>query len=135
MAIKKVVNKIKNSYQNRKSTYSGHEVEQLAAKYLTRHKLRVLEFNYRCKRGEIDLVMLDDDCVVFVEVRYRKSSAHGTPLETVDSRKQQKLLLAAEHYLQQHHFEHMPCRFDVIAATSDYLGELHFDWIQNAFSE
>ncbi|MGK0442543.1 MAG: putative endonuclease [Pseudohongiellaceae bacterium] len=134
MAIAKVVNKIKNSYQKKKSSYSGQEVEQLAAKYLTRYQLRVLEFNYLCRRGEIDLVMLEGDCIVFVEVRYRKNNSHGTPLETVDKRKQAKLLFAAEHYIQQHHYEHMNCRFDVIAANSDYTGELHFDWVKNAFS-
>ena len=97
-------------------------------------RVRVLEFNYRCRRGEIDIIMLDDDCIVFVEVRYRKRNTHGTPLETVNHRKQEKLIIAAKHYIQDHHYENHLCRFDVIAAQSDYLGELHFDWIKNAFS-
>ena len=134
MAILTVVNKLKSTYQNRKNSYSGSEVEKLAAKYLTRHKLRVLEFNYRCRRGEIDLVMLDDDTLVFVEVRYRKNSSHGSALESVDQHKQTKLLTAAEHFIQQHHYNNMPCRFDVIAAHSDQLGDLHFDWVKDAFS-
>ncbi|MCR8923702.1 YraN family protein [Dasania sp. GY-MA-18] len=134
MALQKVVNRLKRSYLARKSQYSGQQVEQLAAKYLTRQQLRVLEFNYRCRRGEIDLIMLEGETIVFVEVRYRRSSSHGTPLETVDFRKQQKLLTTAEHYLQQH-FQNAPCRFDVISAQrAPASAELHFEWVKNAFS-
>lgn len=134
MALLKVVNKLKNSYQNRQKNYSGEEVEKLAAKYLTRHKLRVLEFNYRCRRGEIDLVMLDNETLVFVEVRYRRNNRHGSALESVDQHKQNKLLTAAEHYIQRHRYDNMNCRFDVIAAHCSDIGELHFDWIKDAFS-
>ncbi|WP_019531269.1 YraN family protein [Dasania marina] len=134
MALQYVVNRLKRSYQARKANYSGQQVEQLAAKYLTRHQLRVLAFNYRCRRGEIDIIMLDGETIVFVEVRYRRSNSHGTPLETVDFRKQQKLLITAEHYLQQH-FQNAPCRFDVISAHCDPVSaELCFDWVKNAFS-
>jgi len=72
-------------------------------------------------------------CLVFVEVRYRKNPAHGTPAETVDWRKQQKLIAAAEHFRQHHGaLGARPCRFDVVCLSGDpEQGPLQ--WLQNAF--
>lgn len=135
MALQNVVKKLKQSYKARKTTYTGQKVEQLAAKYLTQHQLRVLAFNYRCRRGEIDLIMLEGDTIVFVEVRYRSNNSHGSPLESVDAHKQRKLLITAEHYLQQQHLDNASCRFDVIAAQGEPgSSQLQFEWVKNAFS-
>ena len=112
---------------------SGRSAEDFAEGYLRRQGLRLLERNWRCRSGELDLVMLDGDTVVFVEVRYRRYSAWGGALESVDLRKRQKLIRAAQLFLQQEsRLAKHPCRFDVVA-----LGQTGKDqepnWIRNAF--
>lgn len=88
--------------------------EEKAARFLTQRGFTVVERNFRCAYGEVDIVAENETYLVFVEVRLRKSTRFGTPEETVDHRKQQKLRLAAETYLQQHPTEKQP-RFDVVA--------------------
>lgn len=106
----------------------GDDKERLARSYLERRGLSLLARNYRCRRGEIDLVMRECDTLVFVEVRFRASNRFGTPAETVDLRKQRRLAAAAAHYLQ-HHPSPLPCRFDVLAVS----GGDRIDWIRDAF--
>ncbi len=106
----------------------GAEKEILARTYLERQGLRPVARNYRCRLGEIDLVMRDADTLVFVEVRFRASTRFGSPAETVDRRKQRRLAATAEIYLQQHP-NALPCRFDVVAIS----GNDRIDWIRNAF--
>ena len=108
---------------------AGEEKERLACAYLENNGLRLLKRNYRCRRGEIDLVMRDASTLVFVEVRFRASTRFGTPAETVDIHKQRRLAATAAHYLQ-HHPSNLPCRFDVIA----FSGEDHIDWVRSAFN-
>lgn len=107
--------------------------EALACRYLQQAGLHLLARNFRCLRGEIDLIMQTESQLVFVEVRYRKKSNFGTPAETVTPAKQRKLIQTAYYYMQQHHLHHASCRFDVIAITSP-LDKAHVQWIQNAFS-
>ncbi|MBK1716482.1 YraN family protein [Thiocystis violacea] len=106
----------------------GDDKERLAETFLTSRKLKLLARNHRCRFGEIDLVMLDEAVLVFVEVRYRSSGRFGTPAETVDARKQKRLIAAARHYLQTHPSQR-PCRFDVIAIS----GRDEIQWIKHAF--
>jgi len=103
-------------------------MEGNACAFLQRQGLRLVDRNYRCRRGEIDLIMLDSDTLVFVEVRYRQSSRFGTAAETVGARKQASLSAAASHYLA-HRRTQLPCRFDVIGID----GNQRIEWIQNAF--
>jgi putative endonuclease len=111
----------------------GDKSERQACKYLRRQGLKLLLRNYRTSFGEIDLIMQQKDTLVFVEVRFRRSSDFGTPAETVDLRKQAKLRAVAEHYLQRNKDKaHQACRFDVVAITADQTGET-FQWLQNAF--
>jgi putative endonuclease len=106
----------------------GAEKERLARAFLERQGLRLVTGNYRCRRGEIDLVMRDGGVLVFVEVRYRSTDLFGTPAETVGMRKQRRLVAAAAHYLQRH-CSSLPCRFDVLA-----IGDQgRIDWIRDAF--
>jgi putative endonuclease len=113
----------------RKTTHTvGADKERLALAYLERRGLRRVESNYRCRLGEIDLIMRDGDTLVFVEVRFRSSDRFGTPAETVGPHKQRRLAAAAGLYLQKNAFN-IPCRFDVIAIGA---GDL-IDWIQDAF--
>jgi len=112
----------------------GDAAEALARQHLEQQGLHLLAQNWRCRLGELDLVMLDADTVVFVEVRYRRHSAWGGAAESVDARKREKLSRAAQHFLQQEsRWAKYPCRFDVIAITADSQAPAQLDWIQNAF--
>ncbi len=110
---------------------SGRAAEALARDHLQKHGLRLLAQNWSCRGGELDLVMLDGDTVVFVEVRYRKHAAWGGALESVDARKRQRLILAAELFLQREsRWGRQPCRFDVVAISP---GDTGLNWLRNAF--
>lgn len=113
-------------------TERGQQAEEAAHRYLQQQGLKPLARNWRCKRGELDLVMLEGDTVVFVEVRYRQHQGWGGALESIDARKRSKLCLAAEHFLLEHpRWRSQPCRFDVIAWSNDLNGTP--SWIKNAF--
>lgn len=113
-------------------TEIGRHCEAYAEHYLQQQGLSLLERNYRCRGGEIDLVMQDGTTLVFVEVRFRRHRAYGGALESVDWRKQQRLVHAAEHYLQRQGAGGMPCRFDVIAIAPGSERAPQLQWIQNA---
>ncbi|MBU1285253.1 MAG: YraN family protein [Gammaproteobacteria bacterium] len=111
---------------------SGSAAEARALAYLQAQGLRLIAQNWRCRHGELDLVMLHTDTVVFVEVRYRRHAAWGGAMESVDARKREKLTLAAAQFLQQTpRWARQPCRFDVIALNGATDNDLN--WIQNAF--
>ena len=113
---------------------SGQAAEALARQHLERCGLRLLAQNWRCRRGELDLVMLDADTVVFVEVRYRRHAAWGGAAASVDARKRDRLATAATLFLQQEaRWAKHPCRFDVIAINANGSTATRLDWIQNAF--
>ena len=89
--------------------------------------------NYRCRRGELDLVMRDADTLVFVEVRRRTSVAFGGGIDSVDARKRVRLVAAAEHYMMVNRIgDDRPCRFDVVAidGPSRYAT---IEWVCGAF--
>jgi putative endonuclease len=110
----------------------GKQTEQLACRYLQKNGLTHKESNYRCRQGEIDLVMEDGNTLVFVEVRYRKSSRFGSAAESIDNRKQNKLALCAKHYLAARNKLNQSCRFDVISMNGP-LAAIRIEWIPNAF--
>lgn len=111
----------------------GQQAEDAACHYLTRNGLKLITRNYKCRRGEIDLVMQHDDSIVFVEVRYRHNNHFGSGAESVVSRKQEKIILTALHYLQSHkESAGSSCRFDVIAVQPG-TDKNHIQWIQDAF--
>ena len=113
---------------------AGQAAEQQALQYLQGQGLHLLAQNWRCKRGELDLVMLDSDTVEFVEVRYRLHASFGGALGSIDARKQEKLALAAEHFLQQEaRWARHPCRFDVIALQGRGHAGQALEWLKNAF--
>lgn len=107
---------------------SGEAAEELALRWLESRGLRLVSRNYRCRSGEIDLIMEDGNSLVFVEVRYRRRAGFGSAAETVDAAKQHRLRLAAEHYLQRQR-SMPPCRFDIIGIDE----RKRIDWIRNAF--
>jgi putative endonuclease len=109
---------------------SGRQAEQIAAAYLRRKGLTVIETNYRCRRGEIDLVLRDRGTIVFAEVRLRRSQSFGGAAFSIDRRKQARIIAAARHYLAGG--KEMPCRFDVVLL--DRLEPPGIEWIRDAFS-
>jgi len=112
----------------------GQDAEQGALNYLKKQKLNLIERNYLCRVGEIDLIMQEANTLVFVEVRYRNGSAYGTAAESVNKSKQAKLIRAALHYLQRHpRAAKQPARFDVVGVTGADLNTYQYDWIANAF--
>ena len=125
--------KFSKSKTNKQSIGSYHE--KLAAKFLLDKGLHLIQSNYFCKAGEIDLIMSDKSQLVFVEVRYRYKSNFGSALESVTASKQRKLRLCAQHYLLVKGLTNkVACRFDVIgieAGSEDEGNE--FQWVPNAF--
>lgn len=108
--------------------------EELALAHLTSHGLTLVTRNYRCKLGELDLVMLDGSTLVLVEVRCRSSKDYGGPAASVDWRKQRRLILAAEHLLMKRaELRRYPARFDVVAITTGDP-ETKIDWLESAFT-
>lgn len=110
----------------------GVRGEALAAAYLERQGYRVLERNYRCPLGELDLVVADGTYVVFVEVKTRQGQAALHPSLSVTRRKQAKVRQLGEHYLSRHPALTLQPRFDVVAITTDGGAET-IEHLPNAF--
>jgi putative endonuclease len=110
---------------------AGRRAEDAVLAYLQERGLRLVERNYRCRQGEIDLTMRDGSTLVFVEVRYRADSRRGGALASVDARKQAKLIAAARHYLAARRVDSV-VRFDA-AAVEPAGGSLSIRWIKDAF--
>ncbi|NNC67493.1 MAG: YraN family protein [Gammaproteobacteria bacterium] len=111
-----------------KTSQQGQIAEDAACKFLQKNGLKLVEKNYRCRTGEIDLVMQDKEELVFVEVRYRAKSDFGSALDSVDQNKIQKLISAANHYVSKKQPD-LPMRFDVIG----FDASLKPNWVSNAF--
>lgn len=113
---------------------TGQMGEDEAARHLIAKGLTVLERNVRLRAGEIDIVARDGDEIVFVEVRSRRTRTMGTALESVDARKQRKLIQLARIYLAARGLHDAPSRFDVVAITWESpLTTPHIEHITNAF--
>ena len=112
----------------------GHAYEQIAEKYLYQQGCKIKDRNYHIRKGEIDLIVLDNATLVFVEVRYRKNSRFGTPEETITKRKQDKINLTAQHYIAKFNLWHTNARFDVVSIKPTARGDIEINWIKNAFS-
>jgi putative endonuclease len=117
------------------TTEAGRRGEDLACRHLESQGLELLERNYRCRAGEIDLVMLEGRTLVLVEVRSRSSATHGGAASTVGSRKQRRFTLAARHLmLTRPQYRRLSARFDVVAIDpSPGGGPARLTWIRDAF--
>ena len=113
----------------------GLEKEALAARFLQSKGVRILQRNFQCKLGEIDLIGQHGKFLVFIEVRYRTNIIFGSPLETVDKFKQAKLIRSARFYLAMIDGSvHLPCRFDVVGIVKgDHEISHEIEWVRNAF--
>lgn len=111
----------------------GRQAEDHARQYLEQQGLELVECNFHCRLGEIDLIMRDGNAVVFVEVRYRKNREFGGPVISISQTKQQKLRAAAKYYmLQNPRAAKKSLRFDVVAILG---ADLSIEWIQNAIED
>jgi putative endonuclease len=98
----------------------GERAEQLARDFLKQHGYEIIAERYRWRGGEIDLIARDGNSLVFIEVRSRTKERFGLPEETVNIKKQRKILLTAQHYLARHPHT-LPVRFDVVAISGGRL--------------
>ncbi len=102
----------------------GSEYEKIAMDSLAKKGYTIICNNYRCKFGEIDIIAKMQECLVFVEVKYKASSLYGYPRESVNYKKQQRIRLTAKFYLRQYEKYEVSCRFDVIEILGDTLTHL-----------
>ncbi len=112
------------------SQAKGQYFETLAVQYLQQQGLQLRARNVSCRYGELDLVMQQRECLVFVEVKYRKDRSFGSASAMVTTTKQQKLRSTAHWYLQQQQWRG-PARFDVLAIEGE--APYQFSWLTNAF--
>jgi putative endonuclease len=153
IGLKKYSKKKASSYPTDRQ-YRGQAAENLAEAYLLKQGLVFLERNYHCRHGEIDLIFNDAMSIVFVEVRFRRRVDFGGACETIDAKKQTKIIKTAAYYLYKHRLsESVIGRFDVIGITPsdtcskkitldvhndrtimhDLDKQYHIEWIKNAF--
>lgn len=114
------------------SKQQGDTAEALAAQYFARNGYTVLERNFKTREGEVDLVVEKGIALVFVEVRFRKSVAFGTPLDTVHHGKRRKVLLAALEWVTRHEQMNRLIRFDVLSVRDSRSGP-RLEHIEDAF--
>lgn len=107
----------------------GAKVEQAVREYLSHNGIYILEMNYRCRQGEIDIIAKDNEYFVFIEVKYRNSIRYGAPQEAVNYAKQRRISKAAQYYLYSHNLDECtPVRFDVAAVLENKI-----TYYKNAF--
>jgi len=106
----------------------GENAEQQAHNFLLKKGLKPVARNFRCKQGELDLIMLDKETLVIIEVRFRQTDKYGSAAESVTRSKQSRIIAATHIYLSTQKIN-KPLRFDVVALS----GNGRIDWIQNAF--
>lgn len=111
---------------------SGAIAENLAVRFLQRQGLRILERNFRCRSGEIDVIACDRDTLVFVEVRLREPSVFGGAVQSITTTKQNRLRKAARYYLGQQS-SGKSCRFDAILL--DRLEDSRIEWLKNIIED
>jgi putative endonuclease len=111
----------------------GDRAEHLAYLYLKKRGLSLLHRNFRCRGGEIDLIMRDADSLVFVEVRYRSSTDYGRAAETVSARKQDRIIRCAQYYMTRHGLWNTTARFDVVCLEGNAENP-RVEWISDAFT-
>lgn len=114
--------------QNNRKVGSNYEIA--AAYYLEQSGYEILEYNYRCKAGEIDLIAREGEYLVFCEVKYRKSGDSKAPFEAVNLKKQKTIIRCAQWYMLEHNLYNIPCRFDVVGISGK---EIYL--LRNAFMQ
>ncbi len=114
----------------------GSVTEEIAYQHLKKQGLTLITKNFTSRMGEIDLIMKDNDAIVFIEVRYRKNSNFGSPEETVTFKKQKKIKTTALLFIAKNSiYKNIQPRFDVIGMTptTNNSNSMSINWIKNAF--
>ena len=107
----------------------GREGEETATKYLEKQGYQIIQRNFSCKQGEIDIIAVKNNILRFIEVKYRKNESFGFPIEAVNKRKQNKMMKAASWFLSENkQYENMQCSFDIISIT-----EHDIEYVFNCF--
>ena len=115
------------------ANHTGKIAEDIAAQYLTKEGLKLIDQNFHSRFGEIDLIGLDKEILTFIEVRYRKNEQYLAVIETIDQHKCRKIIISSEYYLSKHkNYRTYQCRYDVIAIAGE-LNKPVIEWIKNAF--
>lgn len=108
----------------------GSLYEEMAVNYLKENEYTIVEQNFRCKAGEIDIIAFKDGILRFIEVKYRKDTIYGYAVSAVSTHKKHRIEKAAMWYLNMHNeFQEMQCSFDVIAIQGNNI-----EYIFNSFS-
>ena len=117
------------------TTITGQHYEKLARDYLIQQGLKLVEQNYHSRFGEIDLIMLDQQVLCFIEVKFRKSNAFGGAASAIPWAKQQKIVKTAQCYISSTpKIAQKPMRFDaLILQQASSVADMNLEWIQNAF--
>jgi len=111
----------------------GRKGEEVAVDFLKKQGYRIIKRNYRCRAGEIDIVVEEDSSLVFVEVKSRRSTHFGLPEEAVSYEKRRHLTRVALGYLTHHRIKETKCRFDVVSVLMNDHGVKEIRLIKNAF--
>jgi putative endonuclease len=111
----------------------GAAGEDAAARFLKREGYRIVERNYTCPPGEVDIVAREGSCLCFVEVKARSGPGYGSPLEAVTKHKQRQIIRAAQHYLVTQRVPECDCRFDVVSVERSEEGTHEVTLIRDAF--
>lgn len=121
---------MKNYIKMQNNKQIGSYYETYAKDYLLKKGYELIQMNFRCRFGEIDMIAKDGEYTVFIEIKYRSNQKCGLPRESVTYYKRQKILGVAKYYLMKNRLSDTPCRFDVIEIFKE---DIHH--IQNAFME
>ena len=122
-----------SSFFNKKPLSIGNKAEKFALLFLKKQGLTFIDKNFFYRRGEIDLIMMDKQQLVFIEVRYRKSKKYGSALESVTQQKQQRIIKTSQYFLLKNkQYRQSALRFDVIAFQKD-ISTASMTWIKAAF--
>jgi len=115
--------------------YTGRLGEKLAQDFLKKQGFSIIDTNYRCAEGEIDIIAFQDDCLVFIEVRAKSSPVFCSPEESVTRAKKRRLITTARHYRQSH--DHLPAswRIDFVAVELNHKAKpMRIELIENAIT-
>lgn len=108
----------------------GGYYEQVAASYLSREGMQILQMNYRVRIGEIDIIAWDDDTLVFIEVKYRKSRSQGGAYYAISPAKKQKITKVAQWFMAERHISpnRTLCRFDAVLIDGEEITHIRNAW-------
>ncbi len=111
----------------------GRKGETLASNFLKKSGYTILSRNYRCRSGEIDIIAMEGDYLVFIEVKTRRGTSHGHPLEAITARKQRQISKVAQCYLAENDLFDTKARFDVVSVVMSKSNQAQIEIITNAF--